>query len=395
MQFAVSPKLFRATLQLVQQSAMPDDAIIPAACGVLVESEGGALRLTSTNLTTSLSTTVPLSGSTGTMSTLVDAKLLIQLLGTLPAKQDAHFRFDYPDLLTCASGTAQYRQSVNQSTDFPRPKPVQAFGNRATLPVLHLAKALRTALPFVLSKNNTAYASYSAVLLRLAGSVATLQATSGFSAASTQLRFIETSGPAKLLLPLQSVRLLLAQLELAAAGEVVVNWNENNAEFSFGHPLVRLSTQLVDDTMPDIDNLFIEDERRTTITISRPALQLTLLRLKPYTKTKGRLSFSPDTVTVEAGHPEWGYEGTEWLPAVVPAGAALLPLNFNLPYLLKMVEVLDTPEVALSVAHVQGGMLRVLPGLEASEPLLFNTSLALSTLPEEEVVVPTEEQEAV
>ncbi|WP_188556530.1 hypothetical protein [Hymenobacter glacieicola] len=382
MQFAIFPRLFKAALQLVQQSAFSlEGAILPAAAGVLVESEGGSLRLTATTLTTSLSTTVPLAGnSTGTMSTVVDARLLTQILGQLPPKQETRFLYAAADELLVITGPkGQFRQGGEASSNFPRPKQLQAFGNRATLPAKALHKALLTIEPCILSSSKISQA-YTAGLLRLRGQRAVLQATGGFFAASCEVREVETTAQAELMLPLAAVRLLIAQLgREEVRGEVVVNWNETSAEFSFGHPLVRLSTQLVEDTMPPVDNHLLPDPKRVPVLVDKEVLRLMALRLRPFsTKNQAFFSFADDRISVAVSRPEWGREATEWQPAQVNGPAP--ELQINLKFLARLLEVLDTQEVELSLPHVSGGVMRLLPGSEAKAPYLYNTTLVLATI---------------
>ena len=337
-------------------------ATLPALSGVLLETRGERLHLTSTDLqmTSELSMPVNLQREG---SALVPGRLLGEVVRSLPpaaveADADA-------DRLHLTCGSAQFQLRLMPAEDFP-PAPAPADDTTETV-----VKAPR----FAQMVSQVARAASSedsrpvltGVSLEATGDSLVAAATDSYRLAVCTLPW-ENGPDATALVP----RRALVEVQRAAdalGGEVRMAFDGSRALFRLGER--RLVTNLVEGAFPDFRKL-LPDEFERRLEVDRAQLAEVVRRVAVVGTDAGTsvapvsLHLSADTVRVTAGSGEIG-QAEESLPGVLEGDD--LQIAFNPRYLSDGLDVAGSERVRLSFRdEVKPAVLRPLAEQGEEDP---------------------------
>jgi DNA polymerase-3 subunit beta len=340
--------------------AVASRSTLPVLGNVLVATEGGQLRLSATNLelgiTCWIGAKIEEEGST-----TVPARTFADLVSALPNdKVDMH--------LTVRTQTLNLRcgQSINDikcidAQEFP-PLPPTDLESDLTLNVTDVREMINQVV-FAASSDD-ARPVLTGVLVEIEGGEMTLAAADGFRlSVRTAHLSSPAAGPIRAIIP---ARALAELARVAQDGEetVTLALPSGRGQVIFRTRNVEVVSQLIDGTFPDYQGIIPTGHTTRTVLptlaflkackaadiFAREAAHSARLRITP----RGELE--PGTLEVSATAAQTGSNETT-VDATIEGEP--IEIAFNVRYLLDVLNVIDTPNVALETSGSSApGMIR-------------------------------------
>lgn len=347
-------------LGIVSRAVSPRSTL-PVLSNVLVATDEGRLRLSATNLemgiTCWIGAKIEEEGST-----TVPARTFADLVNTLPGDQVALTLDVNTQVLNVRSGTSTNDIKCIDAQEFP-PLPVPDMDGAIHINVADFKEMVQQVV-FAASVDE-ARPVLMGVLLKVNGDQITMAAADGFR---LSVRNATLSSPA-----LQAVNAIiparaLAELaRIASDGDQMINmvFPKERGQVVFRLKDVELSSQLIDGTFPDYEQIIPRSYKSRTI-VSTASLLKACKQAEIFAREgsnvvrldikAGSSEMEPSEVEISAQS-----EGTGSNETIVEAtvdGIGLL-IAFNVKYLREVLEVIKSPNVAIETsAHNAPGVIR-------------------------------------
>lgn len=323
---------------------------LPVLGNILLASDNARLRLSATNLelgiTCWIGAKIEEEGST-----TVPAKTLVDLVNTLPQDKVEMSLVVRTQTLNLSCGRVQANIKGIDAQEFPLIPPANLDG------ALQLnVEDFREMINHVIfaAATDEARPILTGVLAKIEGGQVTLAAADGFR---LSLRTAHLSTPNAE--PIQAIIPARALAELGrvitAEEPVFMSLPPGRGQVIFHHDSVELVSQLIEGAFPDYNNVVPKGHTTRTVMstaefrkacktsdiFAREAAHTARLKIKPGSE------LTPGHVTISATAAETGDNVTE-LDATVDGGP--VEIAFNVKYLVDVLNVIDTPNVALETA---------------------------------------------
>jgi DNA polymerase-3 subunit beta len=338
MRCVIDREALSKSLRLVQgvvEARVP----LPVASHLLLATEGPALRLTGTDLETTVRVSVPGEALAQGQVALPGQKFaeLVRELPALPVTLDA----ENPAWITVTCGSARYRLAGAPPEDFPAPE-APGEGVRRELPADTL-QAMLAQTRFAVSLDSHR-AMLNGLLFELGDGALTLVATDGHRLA--RARRSAEGGPdsATGIVPRKAVQQIGRLLSAGQTAKCVLT----ERLLTFTMPGSTLTTRLIEGQFPDYRRV-IPPEHPMKLTMARSGLIEALRRVAILAESPQRgiqLGLSAGSLRLSSTNPELG-EAEESLP--VEYGGEALAIGVNAGYLLDALEPLEADGVVIEV----------------------------------------------
>ncbi len=356
MNFKVSKDTFLAGLQRTQAIVTARPAL-PILSNVLLEAEGGRLRLTTTDMEVSVRTDVEAEVESGGGTTL-PARKLLSIFRELP-NREIEIDVDERDVASIRCGSALFKLVGISEEDFP-PLPQFEAARTYTLDCGAFQKMLQKTA-YAASTDETRYV-LNGVLLSFQGEKLIVVATDGrrLALVEQEVEFPQEA-EADLILPSKTVQELIKTLP--DEGELTIRATENQIQFEFGDMLV--VSKLIEGTYPNFRQV-IPAQSEQRIALAREEVLAAARRVALMTDDQSnsiKLTFDDNQLELVTTAPEMG-EARETVPVKYDGEA--LSIAFNPEFFMQPLRTLDADEVFIEVTD------ELSPGvIKTSIPFLY------------------------
>ncbi len=334
----------------VVSRAVAARSTLPVLGNILLASDNARLRLSATNLelgiTCWIGAKIEEEGST-----TVPAKTLVDLVNTLPQDKVEMSLVVRTQTLNLSCGRVQANIKGIDAQEFPLIPPAN-LDDALQLNVEDFREMINHVI--FAAATDEARPILTGVLAKIEGGQVTLAAADGFR---LSLRTAHLSTPNAE--PIQAIIPARALAELGrvitAEEPVFMSLPPGRGQVIFHHDSVELVSQLIEGAFPDYNNVVPKSHTTRTVMstaefrkacktsdiFAREAAHTARLKIKPGSE------LTPGHVTISATAAETGDNVAE-LDATVDGGP--IEIAFNVKYLVDVLNVIDTPNVALETA---------------------------------------------
>ncbi|MBX7142037.1 MAG: DNA polymerase III subunit beta [Chitinophagales bacterium] len=342
MKFIVSSGALLKQLQLIG-GVVSSNTVLPILEDFLFDIKDGKLNAFSTDLETSMSTTLDVEGKEdGKIA--VPAKLLLDILKTLP-EQPLTFKINNQNLaIEITSDKGKYRLTGENGDDFPR-IPAAEETKEIKLPSSVLANAISKTL-FAVGTDDMRPAM-TGVNFELSSEGITFVATDAHRLVRYKRKDAKSAKSASFIVPKKALQ-LLANAMPAEEAQVKISYNNSNAFFDFGN--VKLICRLIDARFPDYMAV-IPTENPNKLTIGTNDLLSSLRRLvvlSNKTTHQATLKMNGSELQINARDLDFSNEGNETLTCQYSGED--MEIAFNAKFLIDMLTSMNEDEVLLSMS---------------------------------------------
>ena len=315
--------------------ALSTRTAIQILSGILIEANGGELRLAATDMELSVRAVVSAQVQ-GEGSIVLPGKTLVDIARLLPADEVTLEHRASESVVHVSSGSASYTLQTFNAEDFPRLPDVTAsptFAVEREPLLLTINRVARAA------SRDEARPVLTGVLVQFAGDKLVMAATDSYRLAVKETALGGTAAELEAIIPSRALQ-ELARIA-GDADEIGVGVQENQVIFSAGD--VWLATRRIDGQFPNIRQL-LPETFEYELTIPRGELLDVVRRAAVMIQraTPLHLRFAEGELTVVARTQEVG-ESRESLP--VPFAGDTLEIGFNAEFLKDGIEAIEGDDV--------------------------------------------------
>lgn len=349
MKFIASTSTLLKQLQIIN-GVISSKVVIPILEYFLFEVDNENLRIVGTDLEVSIQGTIPVeSRESGKIA--VPAKLIIDILKTLPDQPITFTINEDNNAIELSSDNGKYKISGEVAEDFPK------------FPVLESAESFKlqgSILQDAISKTLFAIGtdelkpSLTGMSVELNEDDVTFVATDGNKLVKYKRSGTGVESPTSFILPKKALNVLRTSLHPFEESEVEVQYNKLNALFSFGDTTI--VCRLIDERFPDY-NSAIPTELPNKVRINKYDLIDSLKRIQIFaSKSTYQVKFniSGNEIQLTAQDMDYSNEAHERLSCEYEGEN--LEIGFSARFLIEMLSSIDSEEVIISLlAHNRPG----------------------------------------
>ncbi len=328
-------------MQIVQ-NAVTQKSSLPILSNVLLEAEGGKLKLTATDLDIGICATIPTKAPQEGAIT-IPARKFFDIVKALPEENEINVSIKKGNSINIKSGRAQFKILGLSKDEFPQ---LPLFKDRDSITIPQaLLKEMLTMTDFAISKDDTRYV-LNGILLEAKGDELVLVATDGKRMAMMRKKLPKnTLVDRAVVIPtkaVQEVKRLLTE-----EGEVKIQFSDTQVMFSF--PEFFIISRLIEGEFPNY-NKVVPGRSEKEIRVSREELLSATRRASIFTDQDSlavKLDIQKKKMTISKNTPYLG-EAKEQLE-IDYTGEEGLEIGFNPKYLMDVLKNLSDEEIVFEV----------------------------------------------
>ncbi|OYU45742.1 MAG: DNA polymerase III subunit beta [Burkholderiales bacterium PBB4] len=327
---------------------------LPILANVLIRKTGTSVQVTTSDLEIQIRTTAELGGDTGSFTTTIGARKLIDILRTMPSDQTVSLESSQSKIIV-KGGKSKFTLQTMAAEDFPLVQESANFGPAFSVPQKVL-KDLLSQVAFAMAVHDIRY-YLNGILFVAEGKQLSLVATDGHRLAFASATLDVEVPKQEVILPRKTV-MELQRLLSDADGAIEMQFANNQAKFLFDG--MEFVTKLVEGKFPDY-NRVIPKNHKNSITLGRDALLKTLQRTAILTsdKFKGvRLNIEPGSLRVASNNAEQE-EAVDELD--IDYGGDSIEIGFNVTYLIDALANMGQDMVKLELSDGNSSALFTIP----------------------------------
>jgi DNA polymerase-3 subunit beta len=327
---------------------------LPILANVLLRKTGTSVQLTTSDLEIQIRTTAELGGDTGSFTTTVGARKLIDILRTMPADQTVSLESSQSKVIL-KGGKSKFTLQTMAAEDFPLVQESANFGPAFNVPQRTL-KNLLSQVSFAMAVHDIRY-YLNGILFVAEGKQLSLVATDGHRLAFASAALDVEVPKQEVILPRKTV-VEMQRLLSDNDGAIEMQFANNQAKFVFDG--MEFVTKLVEGKFPDY-NRVIPKNHKNAVTLGRTALLATLQRTAILTsdKFKGvRLNLDPGSLRVASNNAEQE-EAVDELD--IDYSGDSIEIGFNVTYLIDALANMTQDMVKLELSDGNSSALFTVP----------------------------------
>ena len=327
---------------------------LPILANVLLRKNDASVELTTSDLEIQVRTRAELGGDSGSFSTTVGARKLIDILRALPADQVVTLSAAQSKL-TLQAGKSRFTLQTLPAEDFPLVNEAADFGPAFSVPQKVL-RNLVNQVHFAMAVHDIRY-YLNGILFIAEGRTLTLVATDGHRLALAQALLDNEVPKQEVILPRKTVLELLRLLRDEDT-PIEMQFAGNQARFSFSG--MEFVTKLVEGKFPDF-NRVIPKNHKNSVILGRAPLLASLQRAAILTseKFKGvRINIEPGSLRIASSNAEQE-EAKEELE--IDYGGDAIEIGFNVTYLMDALANMSCEMVKLELQDTAASALFTVP----------------------------------
>jgi DNA polymerase-3 subunit beta len=330
---------------------------LPILANVMLRKTGDITQLTTSDLEIQIRTEASLGGDSGSFSTTVGARKLMDILRSMPSDQIVSIESNQNKLLL-KSGKSRFSLQTLPAEDFPLVQESASFGLEFSVPQKTL-KALLQQVSFSMAVHDIRY-YLNGILFVAQGKQLSLVATDGHRLAFTSATLDVEVPKQEVILPRKTVLELLRLLS-DKDGDIEMQFASNQARFRFdGKEFV---TKLVEGKFPDY-NRVIPKSHKNSITVGKASLLTMLQRTAILTSDK----FKGVRINLDSGVLRVTSSNAEQEEAIdeieVDYNGDAIEIGFNVSYLIDVLVNMEQDMVRMDLADSNSSVLVTIPDNE-------------------------------
>ncbi|PWJ44348.1 DNA polymerase III subunit beta [Sediminitomix flava] len=337
---------------------IPSNPNLPILENFLFEIKEGNLKITASDLQTSIIAEVPVEADQDG-SIAIPAKMLADTLKNLP-EQPVTFEIDLETYtVSINSDNGLYKLAGENAEDFPE---IPQLGRVDTMEIE--SNVLLDALGYTLfaTSNDEMKPAMNGVFLNINSSNADFVASDSHRLVRYRRTDIQSEYETSIIIHKRALSLL--KNNLPSEGEAVkIEFNDQNASFTFSN--VQLICRLIDERFPDYENV-IPLNNNNLVTLDRAAMLSCLKRIAIYANkstNQVRFKIEGNEVVVSAEDIDFSNEAKERLYCEHEGDD--LEIGFNAKFLIEMLNNIHSDKVTLKLS--EPGMAGLMVPTEISE----------------------------
>lgn len=363
MRFIVSTSALLKQLQAIS-GALSSNTVLPILENFLFEIHDGSLRISATDLQTSMSTTLQVEArDSGKIA--IPSRILIDTLKTLPEQPVTFTISNDTHAIEISAGEGKYKLAGEDGDDFPK-IPVIENAASITLPADVLNDAINKTL-FAVS-NDELRPNMTGVFCQMAGGEITFVATDAHKLVRYTRKDVAAESASSFIIPKKALTLLKNTLP-DDDSTITIDYNPSNAFFRFGQ--IHLICRLIDEKYPDYEAV-IPTNNPNKLTLDRSQFLSCLKRVVIYsnkTTHQVRLKISGSELNISSEDPDFSNEAYERLTCQYEGED--MEIGFNARFLIDMLATLDSDEVVLEMSTPNRAGLIIPTGQDEQEDILM------------------------
>ncbi len=341
MKFQASTSELLKKLQVCYGVIVPNP-VLPITEDFLFKLSGGILKISATNIETSISTSLSVNEvEAGEIA--VPAKILLETLKALP-DQPISFNADVDNNnIELVSSYGKYNLAGDNTEDFP-PMPEQESVESFQIEAMKFSSAINKC-SFATS-NDELRMAMTGVLMQLDYNKVIFVATDAHKLVKYTFGGLNTEISQSIIIPKKTLNLLKSSL--SEEGMLDISFNKKNIFISFGDTLV--VSRLIDAIYPDY-NAVIPVDNPNELAIDRKDLQSSLKRIGIYANKSTNqviLNFSENSLTISGKDLDFSNEATEQLACRYTGEP--MSIGYNSRIFAELLNFNDTSEIILQLS---------------------------------------------
>lgn len=370
-------KFIVSTNDLLKQLDQVDGVVvskplIPILENFLFEIRDGRLQVTTTDLETFMTTSMPVE-SDGDMTIAVPSRVTMDTLKSLPVQPVTFSVDEGTKSVELNTGNGRYKLTGQDGNDFPKLPEVQG-DNTLQLPGKVLLKAITKTL--FATGNDELRLNLTGVFVQVLNDQITFVATDANRLVKYTRRDIQPGFDTSFILPKKALNLLKSSIPNDDT-VVKMDFNKSYAFFSYGE--VNLICRLIDERYPDYTAV-IPADNPNKLGIHRSDFLSSLKRTSIFsnkTTHQVRLKLAGSEMNLFAEDYDFASEATERLGCSYDG--ADLEIGFNAKYLVEMLQVVDTDDIRMEFSQPnRAGLLMPDADGEGEETLMLIMPMMLN-----------------
>jgi DNA polymerase-3 subunit beta len=347
--------------------------IIPILNNFLFDIKDGELKISSTDLETTMTTAIKVEAKEE-MSIAIPSKTTLDLLKTLPDQPLAFSVNLDKGAVEIKYDTGRFKLTAQKGDEFPK-NPVVEDGKKFTIPAKVLQKAI-TKTVFATSTDELRL-NLTGVYVQLTNDHITFVATDANRLVKYKRNDVKPGVEESFILPKKALNLLKSSLPNDET-EVTIEFNRSNAFFTFND--VSLICRLIDEKYPDY-NAVIPKENPNQLQIAKSEFSVAVKRVSitsNKTTHQIRLKFAGSDLTISAEDIDFENEAQEKLTCQYTGED--LEIGFNSKYLAEMISAVDSEELKLEMSQPnRAGVLTPVTQDEGEDMLMLVMPMMLNS----------------
>ena len=351
MKFIVSSDLLYRNLSAIS-GVMGTNSTMPILDNFLVTIEGNQLKLTASDLESTMTSVIELDNVEGEGSVAVPAKILLETLKLMPDMPLVFAIDSENNILKFSSANGEYGAPCFPSDEYPTVKPIaepKSFDIRASVLQRAISKTIFA------TGNDELRPNMMGVLCELASENITFVATDAHKLVRYRNVEVKTEEFSSFILPKKPI----AHLKniLANADTVHVDYSENTHHIRFAFGNYELFSSLKEGKYPNYESVIPKDNPNV-LTIGRDEFLKSIRRLGNYSSQSTfqvRLSLSETGLNLTAEDMDFSYKGAENIQCEY--NGEPMEIGFNSRFLREMIENIDADTIQMSFSKPQRAAL--------------------------------------
>lgn len=355
MKFIVSSSALLKQISSIN-GVITTNPVVPILENFLFEIEDGKLKITASDLQTSMITELEVEAKESG-SIAVPARILMDTLKNLP-EQPVTFSIDEETYsIEISSDNGRYKLAGENATDFPK-VPTISDGYTVDLNSEVLSSAINNTI--FATSNDELRPAMTGVYINLSDTNTTFVATDGHRLIRYRRVDVASDADNNIIIPRKALNLLKSTLPSENA-HVAMEFNASNAFFRFNN--IQMICRLIDERFPDYENV-IPADNDNNMTIDRLELLSSLRRIAIYankTTHQVRLKITGSELQISAEDLDFSNEANERLSC--DHEGEDIEIGFNARFLIEMLNNLDGNRVTMKLSAPNRAGL-IVPGEE-------------------------------
>ncbi len=363
MKFIVSSSSLLKNINLIS-GVINSNNTLPILDNFLFELEGNQLKITGSDLETTISTVVEVeSGDNAIIA--VPSKILSDTLKTFP-DQPLTFIQKEDNLMEIVSEQGNYQIALESAEEYPQAPEVQD-ASTSTLQADVLSEAISKTL--FATGNDELRPVMTGVFFQAGKDNFKFVATDAHRLVKYTRKDLKADESAEYIMPKKPLNLL--KNILAGNNEnVTVEYNQTNTRFSFQN--IVLTCRLIDGKYPNYEAV-IPKENPNVLTINRNLFLTSLRRVAIFsnkTTNQVRLKLSGSSLNINAEDLDFASKAEERLPCDYNGND--MQIGFNSKFLIEVLNNLQSDDITLEMSEPsRAGIIKPVDGLEEGEEILM------------------------
>ena len=345
MDFVISSSQLLSHLQIVSRVVNSKNAL-PILDNVLLSIEDGLLRITASDLESTITTTIPLENYSGTGVIATDMKKILEVIKEF-SEQPLTFSVNTEDnRIDITSGYGKYTIVGVDASDFPQAaqlKSDKAISISISPDVLY--NGINSAI--FATGDDELRPIMNGIFIELQESGINFVATDAHKLVKYTRKEVKAQTESSFILPKKPASILKSILP-KAADDVVLEFDEKNAVFSFGS--IKLTCRLLEGVYPNYNSVIPRDNPNTLV-IDRVELANSLRRVGMFASQASNLvglKITGNSLEISAQDMDFSISGKETLSCLYQGDD--MEIGFKSNFLGEILNNISTTEVTIELS---------------------------------------------